>query len=283
MEEFNASLIREKIIFMEGISGEDDDAVKEPVVVRSNRIFLRLGPSAAAENVVIRAQNMHSTLRLAGKILSSYGQDGPFSVRNRSFDWGGQWDAVLSAYEKKHNHDIWAAVYLDGKPVLKTIKSPFIDVVEKCALLTIDNYDAAMDVAESALKQIGRAVRISHSSSVAATFADSMGSMRCGIMHRGGSRNIIFSFTGTGGGRYDRIVHSIDVAAAYLETLNLNFIINQLQEKIRNGEIRKAAPETGRIQPAMARQVALNKDIFAFEEIYGVQYRPEKPDLFSDA
>jgi len=282
MEEFNASLVREKIIFMEGVYDGDADAVKEPVVIRSNRIFLRLGKPDAVENIVVRAQNMHSTLRLTGKILASYGKDGPFSTRGRAFDWGKLWDAAISDYEKKYNHDIWAAIYLDGRPVFKTIKSPFIDVVEKCALLTIDNYDATMEVTESALKQIGRAIRINHSSNVAATFIDNVNSMRCGIMHRGGHKNIIFSFTGTGGGRQDRIVHSIEAAAAYLETLNLRFIINQLEEKIRKGEIRQNAPEAARIKPAIARQADLNKEIFAFEEIYGVQYRPHKPDLFSD-
>ena len=280
MEEFSTSLIRDKIILMDDTPGGHDGIIKEPVVIRSNRIFLRLGSPPNIENVVIRAQNMHSTLRLASKVISSCSGDGSLLAVDTPFDWGAQWDAALSAYEKEHNSDIWAAAYVDGKPVFKTVKAPFIDVIEKCAVVSTDNYDATMEVTETVLKQIGHAVRISHSSNLATTFLDNGDSMRCGILHRGNKKSVIFSFTGTGGNRHGRIVRSVEVVAAYLEALNLRFIVRMLQERIRNGEISKEASERNRIEPAVFRQIALAKEIFSFEETYDVKYRPEKPDLF---
>ena len=181
-EEFTASLVREKIIFADDSAGSG----AEPTVIKSNRIFLKLGVRAASEKIVVRAQNMHTTLRIASKILFSHHKGGALLERDTPFDWEGMWDQVLSTYEKEFNPAIWAAVYINGKPFFKTNKSPFVDVIEKCALLTIDNYDATMGVTESALKQIGRAVRINHSSNVATVFTDNGDSMRCGIIHRAG-------------------------------------------------------------------------------------------------
>ncbi|MFH1159058.1 MAG: hypothetical protein V1721_09325 [Pseudomonadota bacterium] len=282
MEDFNISLVREKIVFADDEIGEGVDSGKAPVIIRSNRIFLKLGSAPSVEKVVIRAQNMHTTLRLAGKILYSYYREGSLLARDPPFDWAAQWEAVLSSYEKDFNPKIWTAVYVNGKPVFKTTTSPFVDVIEKCALLTIDNYDATMEVTESALKQIGHAMRIEHASNVAAILTDTGDSMRCGIIHRASSKDTTFSFTGTGGEQHNRIVQFMGIAAAYLELFNLRFTIRTLQEKIRKGEIRKVSPESNQIRAAVVRQSALSKAVSSHEEIYDIKYRPAKPDLFSD-
>lgn len=281
MEEFNTSLVREKIIFVDG-SPDEGGLAKEPVVIRSNRIFLRLGVVPVTEKVVIRAQNMHVTLRLAAKLLYHYYQDGLLLDRSASFDFAKQWDASLSAYDKEYNPDLWAAVYIGGKSVFKTVTSPFVDVIEKCALLSIDNYDATMEVTENALKQIGRAVRINHSSNVATTFSDNGVTMRCGIIHRSSDKDTTFSFTVTGGIQRERVVQSIGMVAAYLELFNLRFTIDNLQNKIRKGVVQRAGPESAQIRAAISRQGLINKAILSFESTYDVKYRPEKPDLFSD-
>lgn len=281
MEEFNTLLVREKIIFIDGTPDEGGLA-KEPVVIRSNRIFLKLGLAPVTEKVVIRAQNMHATLRLTAKLLYHYYQEGLLLDRRASFDFAAQWEASLSAYDKEYNLDLWAAVYIGGKSVFKTVSSPFADVIEKCALLSIDNYDATMEVTENALKQIGHAVRINHSSNVATTFSDNGVMMRCGIIHRSSNKDTTFSFTVSGGVPRERVVQSIGMVAAYLELFNLRFTIDNLQAKIRKGIIPRGSPETAQIRAAISRQGLINKAILSFESTYNVKYRPEKPDLFSD-
>ncbi len=280
MEDFNSSLVREKIIFTEGEIGENGE--KEPVVIRSNRIFLKMGSGADAEKIVIRAQNMHTTLRIAAKILSAYYKSGPLLSRDTPFEWEGQWQESLSSYEKEFNPKIWCAIYANGKSVYKTITSPFVDVIEKCALLTLDNYDTTMEVTESALKRIGHAMRINHASSVAAVFTDSGDSMRCGIIHRSDKKDMAFNFTAVNGQQSTRIVQSFGATAAYLEAFNLRFMIHMLRDKIRMGEAKKVSPENNQIRAAIIRQGAINRAILSFEEVYGVKYRPSKPDFFSD-
>jgi len=190
MEDFNTSLVREKIILTDGEIGAG--AEKEPVVIRSNRIFLKLGHGTDTEKVVIRAQNMHTTLRLAAKILHSH-------YNGEAFDWEDIWQKSLSGYETDYNKSIWCALYINGRSVFKTITSPFVDVIEKCALLTLDNYDTTMDVTESALKKIGHAMRINHNTNVAAVFTDNGDSMRCGIIHRSDKKDMAFNFTAVNG------------------------------------------------------------------------------------
>lgn len=280
MEEFTTSLVREKIIFTEGEIGEGDP--KEPVVIRSNRIFLKLGVGGASEKVVIRAQNMHTTLRMAAKILNSFFMEGPLLHREAPFRWEEAWEEAVSSYEREFNPDLWGAMYVNGKSVFKTITSPFVDVIEKCALLSLDNYDNTMDVTESALKQIGHAMRINHSSSVAAVFTDNGESMRCGVIHRTDKKDVAFNFTASGGQQTLRITQSFGATAAYLEAFNLRFMIHVLRDRIRTGKARKVSHENNQIRAAITRQAAINRAILTFEEVYDVKYRPAKPDFFSD-
>lgn len=280
MEDFNTSLVREKIIFTEGETGEE--AAKEPVVIRSNRVFLKLGQGAQTEKVVIRAQNMHTTLRLSAKILQNYYSSDLLLTRKKPVDWTDLWASTLSSYDKDYNKDVWCAVYINGRSIFKTMTSPFVDVIEKCALLALDNYDTTMGVTETALKQVGHAMRISHNSNVAAVFTDNGESMRCGIIHRSNRSDTAFNFTAVNGQQQTRIVQSFGATAAYLEAFNLRFVIHMLRNKIRAGEAKTVSPENNQIRAAITRQGAINRAILTFEEVYSVKYRPSKPDFFSD-
>jgi len=277
MEDFNTSLVREKIIFTEGEIGEVE--AKEPVIIRSNRIFLKLG---SKEKAVVRAQNMHTTLRMAARVLGAFFKDGPLLTRKTPLDWEAEWQEAVSKYERDFNTQLWGAVYINGKSVFKTQTSPFVDVIEKCALLAMDNYDTTMEVTENALKQVGRDMRINHSSNVAAVFSDMGDSLRCGIIHRSEGKDAAFNFTAHAGQRDTRIVQSFGASAAYLEAFNLRFVIHSLRDKIRMGEAKTVSTENQQIRAAIVRQGAINRAIKTFEDIYNVTYRPAKPDFFSD-
>ncbi|TAL31983.1 MAG: hypothetical protein EPN97_10160 [Alphaproteobacteria bacterium] len=281
MEDFNTSLVREKIVFIDDAAPPDIDDMEEgPNVVRSNRVFLKLGDKGTAEKVVVRAQNMHTTLRMASKVLADYFKNGPLSDRAKSFDWDEYWAAMLSNYEREFNPYNWAAVYINGKPVFRTKTSPFVDVVEQCALLTVDNYDATMKVAQGALKKVGKAMRIKHSTSVAAVLTDNGEVMRCGFLYRADGNDLAFNFGASGGEMPGRIVQSVGIAAALLEALNLRYITKKLQEKLGETSGMKSTAEANQLRGATGRLVALDKGISSFEELYDVRYRPEKPVFF---
>ena len=279
MSDFTTSLVREKIVFVDDTPKPDGTAGDGSTVVRSNRILLKLPGRTRTERIVIRTQNMHTTLRMTSRIMTSYYKSSIFTDRETPFDWAEAWDSCLSTYEKINNPDIWAAVYIDGQPMFKTNASPFIDVVEKCALLSIDDYDATMSVTENALKQIGKQIRISHASNIAAALTNTGGTMRCGIIHRTDGRNTTFSFNATGGDDHNRVTQSLSIAGALLEAINLRFMVRNVQASLRRGEIEKSASEAVKMRSAASRVIALAKGVINFESVYEVKYRPEKPDL----
>ena len=278
MEDFNTSLVREKIVFIDDVGTPDiDDLDDGPNVVRSNRIFLKLD---GGEKIVVRAQNMHTTLRVASKVLGESFKHGSLVNRSKPIEWDEFWAAMVSNYEREFNPYNWAAIYLNGKPIFRTKTSAFVDVVEQCALLTIDNYDATMKVAQGALKQVGKAMRIKHSTSVATVLTDNGDSMRCGFLYRADGNDLAFNFSATGGEMPGRIVQSTGIAAALLEALNLRYVTRRLQEKMGETSGMKSTAEANQLRGATGRLVALDKGISSFEEIYDVRYRPEKPVFF---
>jgi hypothetical protein len=280
MEDFNTSLVREKIVFIDdNVAPDIDDLEEGPNVIRSNRMQLKLGDK---DKVVVRAQNMHTTLRMASKVISDYFKSGSMSGRTQDVEWDELWQAMLSNYEREFNPYNWSAVYLNGRPVFRTKTSPFVDIVEQCALLTVDNYDATMKVAQGALKKVGKSMRIKHTTSVASVLTDNGEMMRCGFLYRTDGNDLAFNFTAAGGEMNGRIVQSTGIAAALLEAMNLRYVIRKLQLKMGETSGMKSTAEANQLRGATGRLVALDKGISSFEEIYDVRYRPEKPVFFGN-
>lgn len=284
MEDFATSLVREKITFVDKAasraSGVAMNGGSPDTVIRSNRIYLKLNNGLISEKVVVRAQTMHVAMLLAAKVMFSHYRNGPFAGRDVEYDWDAQWQSVLSGYEKNYNPSIWAAVYINGAPAFKTMSDPYMDVVEKCAMLAGDTYDAAIGITEKAFQKAGKEIAITHDTNVAAVFTDTDGVMNCGIVHRAANHSQAFNFIVEGGVRDHRVVQCITASAAFLEGLNLSMVVKDLQNKVRMKEITPSSPEAGRLRAAAARMVLLNKTILSFEEMYDVRYRPGKPDIF---
>jgi len=282
MSVFHTSLIREKIIFIEDTGNFDD--LKEPTIIRSNRLAMRLKRKSEHEDIVIRCQNMPDTLRVAGQIFKNfYAGGGAFLNREKPFDWEKLWNKTISDYEKKYNPENWLSVYIDGKCIFKTHSSPFADIIEQCVLVTKEDYDGAMDVAEYALREVGRSIRIKHYTNVAAVFTDNIDTLRCGIIRRSSEHDTMFNFSVVGGGaRTKRIIQSFEIAAAFLDAINLRFIIDMAQEKLMNGSISRSSSQAKQMHDSYIRQGELSRTINIFEDVYHVRYRPEKPDFFSE-
>lgn len=280
MKDFATSLVREKMTFTDQAAPISMDGVSSGTVIRSNRVPLKLTTGGITEKIIIRAQTMHVAMLLAARMMFSYYRNGPFSGRDPAYDWDGQWQSVLSGYEKNYNPNVWAAIYINGAPVFKTMSDPYMDIVEKCALLAGDNYETTPAVAEKAFRQAGKEMKITHDTNVAAVFTTNDGEMNCGIVHRAAGNAQAFNFMVGGGDEDHRVVQCITAAAALLEGLNLSMVVKDLQNKVRMKEITPSSVEAGRMRAAAARMVLLNKTITGFEEIYDVKYRPGKPDIF---
>ena len=285
MLSFQTMLVRERITLTQyAVQGSadvpDNEAPPEVTVVRSNRLHLQLDGPVRSENVVIRAQNMQTTLRIGAKVLFSFYKSGPFANRAEPFDWQGMWDMLLTAYEHKYHPDLWATVYMNGKAVFRTAESPFVDVIEQCALLTVDNYDATMTLTEQALGKLGQNAKIEHAAKVAVVFGDDNTTMRCGVNQRLDGKDTTFNFAATGGEQYSRVVQGFQIAASFIEAIDVRHYMRLVQKKLRSGALTRSSPEMGKYNAGPQRLKDLRLSLEAFEKHFDVKYRPEKPDVF---
>ncbi len=271
MTAFQTSLIREKIVIV------DADGA-EPISVRSNRISLPLVKEGALEKIVIRGQNMASTLRMAGLLFMSFYRGGTFLGRENPFNWEKAWHKILSEFEEEHNPDNWMSVYIDGKKVFHTTTSPFVDIVEKCALATPDDYDGTIEFAEYALRELGRNVTMQHYTNVGVVITDQNKETKCGVIYRQADQNdMIFNVRLSGGdARTARMVKAFEVSAAFVEAINLKYKM-QVMEAGRVKETDLA------FRDVKWRQADLNRFILNAEQEYKMLYRPERPELFIDS
>lgn len=281
MDFFNTALLREKIV-INNQSGPQSGGKASSVIIKSNRVAFLLGEEPFVENVVIRAQNMHTTLRLAAILIKEHNNKGQLLARKVPLNWEAVWKSAVSEYDKRFDPDIWGTVYINGNPVFRTVASPFADVVEKCALLSLDNYYATMDITEEALEKVGRACEVDHQATVAATIKNKGSEVDCGIMYRAGGNNTVFSYHVSGGlNKNSRLEQAIGFTAAYLEMCALSYFIETTQNKVKSGEVAKVSPEVAQLRAAIAHKNFINRAVNDFEKAYKVVYKPQKPNFVS--
>lgn len=275
MESFSTTLVREKVIVRAHGAATDADAGVTSVI-RSNRLQLKIVRGDKTDLVVVRGHSMANTLRFAAYAYRIITQDKLVS-RHEAIDWQTVYDKSKSDYTRAYQPDDWMSVHINGDGVFKSAESGvYVDVLEKCALLTGDTYEDAAGVTENVLREAGRPVDLHQEVVVAARIEDDGIRTRASIIHRDGRNDATFSFTAVNGERLHRIGGTIEAAAAFLEGLDLAFTIGTIRARIRAGEITEKDAEGQQMRVASLRQTALNAIINNFESAYGVSYRPER-------
>lgn len=265
---FNTSLIREKIIISDEsvMMGE-----KDPVALMSNRIAMPIG----REVIVVRGQNMHSTLRFAARLVREIRRTGPLTPHAGTFEWVDTWAETLSTYEQRYNPRNWISVYSQGRTLFTNHENPYMEVIEQCDHVSGEEYDAAIGLAEKAFAKAGKPVEISHFATVASVINVEPAAVRCGIIHRAPDQTTTFNFVCTEGGSKPLPDHCMRIAAGYLEAINLAFIVSNLMQADDED-----TEKTHHRQDAGRRLGRIRQEIDNFEDMVKVRYRPEKPDFF---
>ncbi len=276
MDSFSTSLLREKFVIRDPMPVSDE----EPVVALSNRLVTPIPDSR--EKFVVRAQNMHSCIRMAARIVHSAQEEGPIMSRAKSFDWEESWKGVVEGYERKYNPNRWVAVYNEGKVVFSEgAYHPFLDIIETCDLKSPQDYSHSISVAENAFKQAGKVVKIDHDANIALVVNIASELARCGIILRGADKTTTFNFTAKpSGGRKVKVSQCLTVSAAFLEGIQLAFQVGMGSEKRKYDLIETGSEDDKRITAGEKRLARLNSAVNQFEQMLDVSYRPERPNLF---
>lgn len=275
---FNSSLIREKFVILEN---END---KESVVATSNRMVISFDSEITdeQETFIVRAQNMHSCIRLAALIVKERQDRGAITTRIRPFKWEHIWNDVIKGYEKDWNPDIWGAVYFKGRAVFSDgDHHPFLDIIEKCDFVETGEYADSIQLAEDAFQQAGKDVKIEYDSNVALIVSNEKEEAKCGIILRSASKTTTFNFTakpvrmnGT-----VKLPQTLSISAAFLEGIQLAFQVGLYNKKMTFELIEKYSDEDKKGQRQTERLAALNRAISSYEDANYVMFRPDRPSF----
>lgn len=276
--EINTTLLREKFVIR-----DTEREGEAPLVALSNRLALPLmtNKGEEAEVFVIRAQNMHTCIRMAAQILQSFLRTGPLMVRAESFDFEEAWERVCSEHEVTYNLARWICIYFKGREVFSFgPRHTFLDVIEKCDSKNPGNYDRALTIAEESFGKMGKKVSIAYEASIGMVLNVKPETGRCGLIHRGPEKNSTFNFVTEP--KEDSVVSPVlclNVCAAFLEGLQLAYKIGMTNDKLRLMIIEKFSTEAKFSQSALKRLAELNIEVRSFENRMEVRFRPEKPEF----
>lgn len=277
--DFNTTLLREKFIIRDVLNAVSD----ESLVATSNRIAVNLTDARGItlETIIVRAQNMHLCIRMASKILQNFQRQGPLLAREISYNWDDTWQHIIGEHERKHNPDRWIAIFAKGQCLFKAGQyHQFLDLIEKCDAANPENYDASVRLAEDAFSQIGKDVSVDYESNIGLVVFVENNQGRCGIILRNSERNATFNFKlESTAERPVSAVQCMNVCAAFLEGIQLSFVIGMANEKERLGVLLKSDPEWIKAASARRRLGSLNAEIRTFENTMPVFYRPERPEF----
>ncbi len=278
MDAFSTTLLREKFEIRDSAPVSDE----EPVVALSNRLVTPIPGSPKGEKFVVRAQNMHSCIRMAAKIVTATLDEGSLIEREKPYDWEKAWDSVNEGFEKKYNPARWVAVYFKGKLVFSEGNHhQFLDIIEGCDAKSAQDYEHSVVMAENAFKQAGKVVRITHDANIALVVNITPEQGRCGVILRGADKTTTFNFTAKPkGGKEVKVSQSLTVSAAYLEGIQLAFQVGMGREKRKYGLIEAGTDEYIKVEAAEKRLGRLNAAVRQFDQMLNVSYRPDKPDFF---
>lgn len=279
---FDTSLLREKFTLSE--TGESANQ-SPPVIALSNRMDVTFGGDGVeTENFIIRAQNMHSCIRLAAAIGREIAERGPITYRVADFQWQHLWHDVIKGYEQDWNPDVWCALYMNGRLLFSEGNHhAFLDVIEQCATKHKGDYADTIPIAEQVFQQAGKTVKIAYDANVAMLVRMSESEAKCGIIMRSANKKTTFSFRATPRteGRKEplRVPTVLSVCAAFLEGIQLTFQVGMLNYKYRAEMFEKFSDEYRRRERTTKRLGNLNRAVLQFDKDYEVTYRPEQPDF----
>lgn len=280
MDNFETSLLRERFT----IHDLDHAGKAKPIIAVSNRIICRFStPSSDHEEFfVVRGHNMHSCIRMVARMFQSYKVGGFLVKRTKRYDWVDAWRPVLNDYERQFNPDHWIAIYHDGKPLFQQgERHSFIDVVEHCDFQNNGDYETSLSSAEEAFKKTGKNVRIEYDRNIAYTMSAEKDAVRNGIILREPGRNTTFNFNVSviKGEKAINVPQCLSAAAAYLEALQLAFLLGTNTVKLEHDLIERQSIEHKQTREARARLARLNTEVSNLEMDYKVFYRPERPSF----
>lgn len=271
----NTTLLRERFTIT-------DNKNNKPVFVAlGNRIALPLLSlnEEIKEHFVIRTHSMHTALFMADAIMREFYKRGPIIHRQKPINWQELWFDVTTDFERPHTPETWCAIYYKGRVIYKHGDyHPFLDIIEQCDIRNRQEYDRAIPMAQDIFKQAEKNVTIDYNVNVALVIGALENKLRCGLILRSPMNPSTFNLRVASYHDDPSLMpyHGLHIAGLFFEAIQLSitsgFDENKLhdQDHITNKNL---------LISRQRRISRLESMIDTYENIYDIQYRPEKPDF----
>lgn len=278
------TLFREKsTVHRFGFGGQhaDDDAVFQ---IRSNRVSMQLKADGFTENLVVRGQNIPSTLRLTSMVLERFNQNPAMfsNLGTDTTDWSELWKQRTSSYEKQFQRESWVSLHYDGETVFTTNPSNQIEEIERIALGGDVNDSTIREVTQRLLGEDADVVT-QHDSQTAVVFTPFKDYHRAAILERRGGRTGSFAVSAHHPAKPKKPVRYsgfINFCADTIEALNLKVFLDRIKQMVEENRITGPVITPAQVAGAMGRKRDLMQFIVAYERANKITYRPERPEFF---
>lgn len=278
------TLYREKsTVHRFGFAGDhgEDDAVLQ---VRSNRVSLQLKASGVEDSVVVRGQNIASTLRLTSLVLEQFNRN-PTMFSDESFthwDWMEHWKQRQSSYERQFMPESWVSLHHEGETLFTTNPSSHIDEIERLAQGGDINDSLIREVSQRLLGHYEDVVT-QHDSQTAVVFTPFRDYHRCAILERRGGRTGSFAVSAHHAPKPKKPVRYsgfINFTADIIEALTLKGFLDRIKQMVEENRISGPPVTPAQVAGAMGRKRDLMQFIASYERANKITYRPERPEFF---
>lgn len=283
------TLLRERFV----LSNESNP--KKRTDAASNRIQIVVTRQNRPVTYVIRSKTMHSCIRLAARLLASFGHDENNNLIQKHQDWDAAWDYIHNKYEREFNPENWCALYVEGEVLYHAGKRPpLLDIIENFNVRHTGSYEESIAAAQAAFQKEENNISITYLSNIAWNVALKEGKARFHGQIRGPDGTKTFGFSIAENTLDNRkfttlnLIQCMYASAAFLEGFQLAYLIKRLDAKVSDSKDEAVPPASAEDiehnkmykRKALERLGTLNREIRKLEQNYIINYRPERPNLF---
>jgi hypothetical protein len=273
------TLYREKTLFFDGAHPGPDLEPYAKLAIRANRIACKLTNDKKEAHLVVRGQNIPSTLRLAGLVIDAFKSDPSCLTPELAMRWQKMTENILSDFDRVYAPDSWFSIYSNGVKLYSSSpeKAPALDLVEAEA--------KGAEITELLLKRLAprltdaRQIRLRHDSRAAVVMNENSDGVRCAVIERRRGKDAAFSFhVQNPPKKRIRMSPVLFMAADLFEMQNL-YALAERVKKVLSGEIPKTEIPISldQVDAMQTRNLQLASLARVFHESHTVRYRPAPP------
>ena len=277
------TLYREKSAvhkFMELNDDANDDA--EPVLsLRSNRVTIPVKTQMSNVMVVVRGQNIPSTMRMTSVVVDELRRDSSVLHEAAEFDWDSMWRRKVSKYEADNNPDNWVSLHVGGE--LAYASQEGLEAIAEVELLADQDDVTESIIMEAASNVLGALedLAVEHDSQTAFVFTPFPAYHRAAILERRDRRTGSFAVAvyHPTPQRPVRLSHFISFCADMTEALTHKSFLDRIQDIAADNVAEVSNVKPAFLQATRNRKRDLLDAIETFEDVNKVVYRPERPSF----